>query len=406
MNQLSNLTNDDEVDISQNELDKLADDLKNTVTEDQRELMTWHLKLKHMPFSDIKRLAEKGILPKRLAKVKPPLCHSCLMGKQHRKPWRGRGKSKRSIRQPHETFPGANTSTDQMISPFGGMIPQMKGRLMRARYYAATIFVDHYSDYTYVHLMQDTTADSTIEAKNAYESLLASYGRNVRKYHADNGRYAEKAFMQDVKDKNQQISYCGVGSHHQNGIAERRIKSLGEDATSMLAHGQFMWPEAVTKKLWPFAYKAACRAKNKFKLDENGHSPEQKLSGVIKTPIMRNEHPLFCPVYVLNRKLQGGIGGIPKWNPKSNAGVYLGHSSQHSSDVALVLNLNTGLVSPQYHVVFDDTFSTVDFLRNQREPSNWEKLCKYQSEDYRMDGPNPEETIQTRNRKQHRYRHT
>ena len=30
----------------------------------------------------VELLAEKGIIPKRLAKVKPPLCHSCLMGKQ------------------------------------------------------------------------------------------------------------------------------------------------------------------------------------------------------------------------------------------------------------------------------------------------------------------------------------
>ena len=180
-----------------------------------------------------------------------------------------------------------------MIIPFGGMIPQMKGRLMRAKYYAATIFVDHYTDYTYVHLMKDTTAESTLESKNSYESLMKSYGHDVRKYHADNGRYAENTFVQDAKDKNQQISYCGVGSHHQNGIAERRIKSLGEDARAMLAHGQHLWPEVVTKKLWPFAYKAACRARNKFKLDENNYSPEEKLSGTAMKQIICHEHPLL-----------------------------------------------------------------------------------------------------------------
>ena len=102
--------------------------------------MQYHLKLKHLPFGDVKKLAERGIIPKRLAKVKAPLCHSCLMGKQHRKPWRGKGKKTRSIRKHHENFAGANTSTDQMISPFGGLIPQMRGRLMRAKYYAAKNF--------------------------------------------------------------------------------------------------------------------------------------------------------------------------------------------------------------------------------------------------------------------------
>ena len=123
--------------------------------------------------------------------------------------------------------------------------------------------------------MKDTTAETTLEAKNAYEHLLHTFGRKVLAYHADNGRFAEKVFKQDVHDKAQNISFCGVGSHHQNGIAERRIKSLGEDARTMLAHGQHLWPEVVTKSLWPFAYKAACRARNKFKLDSEGLSPEE-----------------------------------------------------------------------------------------------------------------------------------
>ena len=64
--------------------------------------------------------------------------------------------------------------------------------------------------------------------------------------------------------------------------------------------------------------------------------------------------------------------------------MYLVHSPEHSSDVALVLNLTTGLVLPQYHVVFDDTFSTLESLLNQKESSNWEVLCKYHTENYKM----------------------
>ena len=77
-----------------------------------------------------------------------------------------------------------------------------------------------------------------------------------------------------------------------------------------------------------------------------------KLARVQTSPELRNEHPLFCPVFTLDKSLQSGTGMLPKWNPRSNAGVYLGHSPDHASNVALVLNLATGLVSPQYHVVF------------------------------------------------------
>ncbi len=43
--------------------------------------------------------------------------------------------------------------------------------------------------------------------------------------------------------------------------------------------------------------------------------------------------------------------------------------------MALILNLSTGHVSPQYHVVYDDTFSTVDSIRTDKVPSNWSTLC-------------------------------
>src|SRR6476620_3344044 len=37
----------------------------------------------------------------------------------------------------------------------------------------------------------------------------------------------------------------------------------------------------------------------------------------------------------------------------------MGTSESHSSSVPLVLNLETGAITAQYHVVFDDSFATV-----------------------------------------------
>ena len=50
---------------------------------------------------------------------------------------------------------------------------------------------------------------------------------------------------------------------------------------------------------------------------------------------------------------------MPKWDPRIRRGVNMGFSKMHSTQVGLVLNLLTGSISPQYHVVFDDIFSTV-----------------------------------------------
>ena len=80
--------------------------------------------------------------------------------------------------------------------------------------------------------------------------------------------------------------------------------------------------------------------------------------------ILRNEHSLFCPVYVLDRKNHSGRG-TPKWHPKSQVGIYCDHSPQHASDLALIINLQTGHGTPQFYVIFDDGFATASYLTKE-----------------------------------------
>ena len=65
-----------------------------------------------------------------------------------------------------------------------------------------------------------------------------------------------------------------------------------------------------------------------------------------------------CPTYVLEPNIQDGRK-IPKWQPKSRREAFLGFSKQHSSIIGLILNLRTGSITPQYHVVYEDLFTTV-----------------------------------------------
>jgi hypothetical protein len=106
---------------------------------------------------------------------------------------------------------------------------------------------------------------------------------------------------------------------------------------------------------------------------------------------IKYEHPLFCPVYILDAGLQGN-SSIPKWEPRSRAGVYLGQSPTHAGSIAMVLHLQTGHVSCQYHLVFDDTFSTVDHLRKKEQPPFWDTLVSTSTESYLdIDGTSPDE---------------
>jgi hypothetical protein len=55
-------------------------------------------------------------------------------------------------------------------------------------------------------------------------------------------------------------------------------------------------------------------------------------------------------------------------------GIYVGQLPSHASNVALILNPQTGHISPQFHVVFDDNFTTVPYLWTATVPPHWAEL--------------------------------
>ena len=73
------------------------------------------------------------------------------------------------------------------------------------------------------------------------------------------------------------------------------------------------------------------------------------------------------PVYVLDPSLQTGTLGPGKWKERSYQGVYIGHLLHHVSNVILVYNPKTQLVSPQYHVVHDESFKTVQIYTSEAD---------------------------------------
>jgi hypothetical protein len=77
-------------------------------------------------------------------------------------------------------------------------------------------------------------------------------------------------------------------------------------------------------------------------------------------PSSAEEFRIFgSPVYSLDSSLQTGALGPGKWKERSFQSVYIGHSKHHVSKVILFYNPATRLVSPQYHVIHDESFDTV-----------------------------------------------
>jgi hypothetical protein len=88
----------------------------------------------------------------------------------------------------------------------------------------ATVFVDHFSGLSYVHLQKSTNAGEALEA--SFERLLAcKVSVNAKSCQANNGQFVQNKFMTAVKESSQTISFCGVNAHFQNVVAERRIRT-------------------------------------------------------------------------------------------------------------------------------------------------------------------------------------
>jgi hypothetical protein len=167
---------------------------------------------------------------------------------------------------------------------------------------------------------------------------------------------------------NQTLTFSGVGAKFQNGVAENAIGFITSMARANMIHATIHHPRHKFINSWPLAMSYAIWCYNKVpSKGGTGWSPEE-LWTKFKAPrsALPRAHVFGCPVYVLDPKLQDGQK-IPKWDCKARQGIFVGFSSEHSSTVPLVLNPKTGCISPQYHVIFDDAFTTVPSLTTETE---------------------------------------
>ena len=75
------------------------------------------------------------------------------------------------------------------------------------------------------------------------------------------------------------------------------------------------------------------------------------------------------------------LGLIPEHGKCLFSCAALLNTFSHSCQIcALVLNPQTGLLSSQFHVIFDDTFSTVSHMRDETIPPTWEDMCNNATE--------------------------
>ena len=142
--------------------------------------------------------------------------------------------------------------------------------------------------------MRDFTVEKTLIAVKAFEKILAQAGRHVKHYHADNGVFAQNSFLESINKKDQKITFCAVGAHHQNGIIENKNKMLTLSARTLLLHAIRHWPQMIDSMFWPFEMKAAAERHNTLSVNSNNKTPSSILYNVeIETIPVKSFHTLF-----------------------------------------------------------------------------------------------------------------
>ena len=303
-----------------------------------------------------------------------PLCASCQLARPHLNishlPSRQSTPEMR-IRG-NDLRPGDCFSVDHYICHEKDRLPDTAGKEKDTkRYSGGFIAVNHASAYVHVDHQVSLRAGETLQCKARLQTFANEYGVRIKKYRSDNGIFASIPWKRDCTLKRQRQKFFGVGAQHQNGVAERSIQTLSNWARSMMIHMALYWPDQADVSLWPFAMTHAAHVWNHMPKGDTNLAPIDLFTGSKLTSYncLKQLHVWGCPVFVLHPSLQSGKK-LPKWKPRAKLGQYLGVAPNFASTVGNILNVDSGFVSPQYHVVHDAFFQTVSAL----QANDWNSL--------------------------------
>jgi hypothetical protein len=112
------------------------------------------------------------------------------------------------------------------------------------------------------------------------ESQAHEAGFKIKKYHSDNEFFSSAAFKAHCEWQGQEYSFSGVGAHHQNGLAERNMKTIAQWARANMLHLGTHWPQQARSKFWPQAIDYSTWVFNRLPNVESGLTPNKIWSSV------------------------------------------------------------------------------------------------------------------------------
>ncbi|GKB02802.1 putative ribonuclease H-like domain-containing protein [Tanacetum coccineum] len=283
-----------------------------------------NIRLGHINFKNINKLVKdnlvRGLPTKRFENDQTRV--ACLKGKQHK------ASCKSKVLNPI-TKPLFMLHMDL----FG---PTFVSSLMHKKY--CLVVTDDYSRFTWVFFL--TTKDETSEIlKRFIKEIENLVDKKVKIIRSDNGTEFKNKVMDDFcREKGIKREYSVARTPQQNGVAERRNRTLIEAARTMLADSKLpttFWAEAVS---------TACYVQNRVLVVKPHNKTPYELFRGFK-PALSFMRPFGCHVTILNT-----LDSLGKFDGKSDEGFFVGYSL--SSKAFRVYNTRTKRVEENLHIGF------------------------------------------------------
>ncbi|KAI5348478.1 hypothetical protein L3X38_001365 [Prunus dulcis] len=288
----------------------------------------WHRRLGHLNFASMKKMHQtQMVLGLPDFSEKEGVCEGCVYGKSHRepfeneKPWRAKN--------PLELI-----HTDECV-------PMQNESIGGNKYFIT--FIDDYSRMCWVYFLRNKSSVMSVFKKFKVFVELQS-GFNLKKLRSDRGgEYTSHEFLEYCNDLGMERQLTIAYSPQQNGIAERRNRTICEMARSMMTE------KKLPVKFWAEAVGTAVYLQNRCNTTSvTDKTPFEGFTG--RKPGVKHLRVFgsICYNHIPSNLRQ-------KFDDKASKGIFIGYGSCEKG--YRIYNLQTEKIILSRSVVFDENKS-------------------------------------------------
>ncbi|GJZ06542.1 putative ribonuclease H-like domain-containing protein [Tanacetum coccineum] len=284
----------------------------------------WHRRLGHIDFKTMNKFVRGNLVRGLSSKIfeNDHTCVACQKGKQHKVSCKTKTMS--SISQPLQML---------HMDLFG---PTFVKSIMKKMY--CLVVTDDFSRFSWVFFL--ATKDETSGILKAFITGIENQINHIVKIiRCDNGtEFKNKEMNQFCEMKGIKREFSVARTPQQNGVAERKNRTLIEAARTMLADLK------LPTTFWAEAVNTACYVQNRvLVIKPHNKTPYELLNG--RPPVISFMRPFGCPVTILNT-----LDHLGKFDGKADEGFFVGYSV--NSKAFRVFNSRTRIVEETLHITF------------------------------------------------------